>query len=137
MAELVVKAEVENLDDVFDFIHEQLESFDCSPKIMMQIDLSVDEIFANISNYAYNPEIGDAKIVCNVEKDPLRVEITFEDGGIPFDPLAKADPDVTLSAEDRQIGGLGVYLVKKNMDSVDYKYENGKNILTIKKEIGD
>ncbi len=137
MAEIVVKAEVDNLDEVFDFIHQQLEEVDCPPKAMMQIDLAVDEIFANISNYAYNPEVGDAKIICNVENDPLRVEIEFEDKGIPYDPLAKADPDITLSAEERQIGGLGVYLVKKNMDSVDYRYEDGKNILTIKKEIGE
>ena len=135
MAEFVVKAEVDNLDQVFDFIHEQLDAVDCPPKAMMQIDLAVDEIFANISNYAYNPLVGDAKIVCNVEGDPLRVEISFEDSGVPFDPLKKTDPDVTLSAEERQIGGLGIYLVKKNMDEVEYSYENGKNILTIKKNI--
>ncbi|MCR5388168.1 MAG: ATP-binding protein [Lachnospiraceae bacterium] len=135
MAELVIDAVVENIDKVFDFIHEQLEETDCPMKAQMQIDLAVDEIFANISNYAYNPETGYAKIICTVCKDPLRVEISFEDGGKPYNPLEKEDPDVTLPVEDRPIGGLGIFLVKKNMDSVDYEYKDGKNILTIKKEI--
>ena len=69
----------------------------------------------------------------SIEGNPLSVIITFVDHGVPYDPLAKADPDITLSANKRQIGGLGIYLVKKTMDDVSYKYEDGHNILTIKK----
>ena len=137
MAEITVDAEVKNLDMVFDFIHAQLDEADCPMKAAMQIDLAVDEIFANISNYAYNPDVGKAKIICAVENNPLRVEISFEDNGIPYNPLEKDDPDITLSADERQIGGLGIFLVKKNVDTVEYRYEDGKNILTIKKEIGE
>ncbi len=135
MAELIIDAALENLDTVFDFIHEELENADCPMRAQMQIDLAVDEIFANISKYAYNPQVGKAKINCSVKNDPLRVEISFEDNGIPYNPLEKEDPDITLSAEDREIGGLGIFLVKKNMDSVEYEYKDGKNILIIKKEI--
>ena len=100
----------------------------------MQIALAVEEIFVNIANYAYNPGKGNATVRVEVEKDPLTVTITFIDGGVPYDPLKKDDPDVTLSAEERSIGGLGVFLVKKTMDDVSYEYKDGKNILSIKKQ---
>ena len=102
-------------------------------KIQMQIDIAVEEIFVNIANYAYAPEIGTATVRVEVMGDPPSVDITFIDKGIPYDPLAKADPDVTLSAEERQIGGLGIFMVKKSMDDVKYAYLDGHNILTIKK----
>lgn len=135
MAEITVKAEVDNLHQVFDFIHEKLDELDCPPRALMQIDLAVDEVFANISNYAYNPEVGEATIRFEIVEDPLSVIITFEDGGIPYNPLEKEDPDVTLSAEEREIGGLGIYLVKQNMDEVEYEFKDGHNILTIKKDL--
>ncbi|MCR5467635.1 MAG: ATP-binding protein [Lachnospiraceae bacterium] len=137
MAELILDATLENLEKVFDFIHEQLDKTDCTNKARLQIDLAVDEIFTNISSYAYSPKIGKVKITCGIESAPAGATISFEDGGIPYNPLEKEDPDITLSAEERQIGGLGIYLVKKNMDSVEYEYKNGKNILTIKKGIGE
>jgi len=137
MAELIIDAEVGNLEKVFDFIHTQLEGVDCSPRELMQIELAVDEIFVNIANYAYDKRGGKAKISCFVKRDPIGIEISFEDSGVKYDPLEREDPDITLSAEERQIGGLGIYIVKKNMDSIDYRYENGRNILTIRKKIGE
>ena len=133
MKELVIQALTDNLPQVLSFVDEQLENANCPMKIQMQIDIAVEEIFVNIAHYAYNPEIGTATVRVEVMGEPPAVDITFIDGGIPYDPLAKADPDVTLSAEDRQIGGLGIFMVKKTMDDVKYEYLNGHNILTLKK----
>ncbi len=133
MKELEIEARTENLPQVLAFVDEQLEAADCPMKIQMQIDIAVEEIFVNIAHYAYNPEVGTAMVRVEILEDPPSVDITFIDGGVPYDPLAKADPDVTLSAEERQIGGLGIFMVKKSMDDVKYTYLDGHNILTLKK----
>ena len=135
MKELTIAATVENIETVTDFINEQLEALDCPMKAQMQIDIAIDELFGNIAHYAYNPEVGSATVRVEVTEDPLAVTITFIDNGVPYDPLAKADPDTTLSAEERDIGGLGIYMVKKSMDDVTYEYKDGQNILKIKKNI--
>ena len=93
----------------------------------------IDELFGNIAHYAYDPNVGPATVRVEVPKEPLSVIITFIDNGVPYDPLKKADPDITLSADDREVGGLGIFLVKKTMDDVSYEYKNGQNILRIKK----
>lgn len=133
MKELVIDAVTDNLPQVLSFVDEQLEEAECPMKIQMQIDIAVEEIFVNIAHYAYKPDIGAATVRVELTPDPLSVDITFIDGGVPYDPLAKADPDVTLSAEERQIGGLGIFMVKKSMDDVKYEYADGHNILTLKK----
>ena len=130
---LNIEATKDNLYKVMEFVDEFLEEKNCLPKAQTQIDLSVEEIFVNIANYAYKDSKGDCEIIQSYNNGEFT--ITFKDSGVPFDPLAKADPDNTLSADDRQIGGLGVFLVKKNMDEVTYKYEENKNILTLKKKI--
>ena len=135
MKELTVEAKIENIEAVTDFVNEQLEALDCPMKAQMQIDIAIDELFGNIAHYAYNPEIGKATVRVEVIEDPLAVTITFIDNGVPYDPLAKADPGTTLSAEEREIGGLGIYMVKKSMDDITYEYKDGQNILTIKKKI--
>lgn len=135
MKELNISATVENIAAVTAFVDEQLEELDCPMKTQLQVDVAIDELFGNIAHYAYNPEIGAATVRVEVTDKPLSVVITFIDNGVPYDPLAKADPDVTLSAEERQIGGLGIYMVKKSMDDVSYEYKNGQNILRIKKHI--
>ncbi len=133
MKELVIDALTDNLPQVLLFVDEQLEAAQCPVKIQMQIDIAVEEIFVNIAHYAYKPEVGTAAVQVEITHEPPAVQITFIDQGIPYDPLAKADPDVTLSIEERQIGGLGIFMVKKTMDDVDYKYLDGHNILTLKK----
>ena len=133
MKELTVVATVENIETVTDFVNEQLEALDCPMKAQMQIDIAIDELFGNIAHYAYNPEVGSATVRVEVIEDPLAVTITFIDNGVPYDPLAKADPDTTLTAEERDIGGLGIYMVKKSMDDIIYEYKDGQNILKIKK----
>ena len=135
MKELTIAATVENIEVVTDFVNEQLEALDCPMKAQMQIDIAIDELFGNIAHYAYNPEVGSATVRVEVIEDPLAVTITFIDNGVPYDPLAKADPDTTLSAEERDIGGLGIYMVKKSMDDITYEYKDGQNILKIKKKL--
>jgi len=136
MKELTITATVENIETVTTFVDEQLEALDCPVKAQMQINIAIDELFGNIAHYAYNPDVGEATVRVEVIEDPLSVVITFIDGGVPYDPLAAADPDTSLSAEDRAIGGLGIFMVKKSMDDIAYRYENGKNILSIRKKIG-
>lgn len=136
MKELTIDAAIENIEKVTDFINDELEALNCPMKAQMQIDVAIDELFGNIARYAYNPETGRATVRFEIEKDPLSVIITFIDNGKPFDPLQNADPDVTLSAEERSIGGLGIFLVKKTMDMIKYKYSDGQNILMIKKKLG-
>ena len=133
MKELTIAATTENIGVVTDFVNEQLESFDCPIKAQMQIDIAIDELFGNIAHYAYNPEVGDATVRVEVKDEPLAVVITFIDKGVPYDPLKKSDPDTSLSAEEREIGGLGIYMVKKSMDEISYEYKDGQNILTILK----
>ncbi|MBR4334872.1 MAG: ATP-binding protein [Clostridia bacterium] len=132
---LDVEAISANLATVTDFVNARLDATDCSPKARMQIELAVEEIFVNIANYAYSPEIGRATVRVAVSDEPLTVTITFVDRGVPYDPLKKDDPDVTLSAADREIGGLGIFMTKKVMDDVSYEYKDGQNILTLKKRL--
>ena len=135
MKELTIAATVENIETVTTFVNEQLESYDCPMKAQMQIDIAIDELFGNIAHYAYNPEIGQVTVRVEVVEAPLSVIITFIDNGVPYDPVAKANPDITLSAEEREIGGLGIYMVKKSMDEITYEYKDGQNILSIKKNL--
>lgn len=135
MRELNIEALVDNLDKVIAFVDEEVDKLNCSIKVRTQIDVAVEELFVNIAHYAYNPETGPATVRVEVEHDPVAVSITFIDKGVPYDPLSKADPDITLSAEDREIGGLGIFMVKKSMDDIDYEYKDGQNILHIRKLI--
>ena len=133
--ELVIEAAPENLPDVQDFVSERLEAADCPIKQQTQIGVAVEEIFVNIASYAYHPEKGTATVRVEVTEEPVTVTITFIDHGIPYDPLSKQDPDVTLPADAREIGGLGIFMTKKLMDDVAYEYRDGKNILTLKKNL--
>ncbi len=135
MKELNIDAKIENLDEVLAFLDGELEMADCPMKEQMQLDVAVEEIFVNIASYAYAPGTGYALIQLSILEDPRRVQVTFVDEGVPYDPLKKDDPDITLSAEERQIGGLGIYMVKKSMDNMTYEYKDKKNILTIEKNI--
>ena len=134
MKELTVNAVLENMPKVTEFVDEQLEAFGCPPRAQAQIDIAVDELFGNIVRYAYQPGMGPATVRVEVTGEPA-VILTFIDNGVPYDHLKKADPDTTLSAEERQVGGLGIFMVKKSMDEIAYEYQDGQNILRIKKKI--
>ncbi len=122
-----------NLDEVMSFVEEKLVDECCSPKVLAQIGLCVEEIFVNIAKYAYQEREDSVTVGVKLEGDSLIVR--FADHGIPYDPLSKKDPDITLSAADRPVGGLGVYLVKQTMDDVKYEFKNGRNVLTMKKRL--
>ena len=135
MKTMVVPAVNEQLEAVQAFVEAELEARDCSPKVLIQISIAVEEIFVNIASYAYRPEVGEAEVRVEVCEEPLRVVISFLDHGRPFDPLAKEDADTSPEALERREGGLGILIVKKSMDAVTYSYEDGKNILTIEKKL--
>ena len=118
-------------------INEQLENAMCPMKAQMQIGVAVEEIFVNIVNYAYGGKTGEVEIYIDTEESPKTVTIVFKDSGIQYNPLEKEDPDIALSSDERPIGGLGIFMVKKLMDDVIYRYEDGKNILEIRKLINE
>jgi anti-sigma regulatory factor (Ser/Thr protein kinase) len=133
--ELNIEALPDKMQDVLDFVDEHLEKMGASMKVQMQLDVAVEELFVNISHYAYTPDTGNAIIHVDEDNENNQIYITFTDTGKPYNPLARPDPDVTLSAEERQIGGLGIFMVKKSMDDVRYEYKDGCNILTITKKL--
>lgn len=136
MEKLEVRASIDELERVQEFVRQELEKYGCSDIETMQLEIAVEEIFVNIAHYAYNPEgSGTVTVSCGLQEELMQVVIQFLDKGIRYNPLEKKDPDITLDAGERDIGGLGIYMVKKSMDQVEYTYENGKNILTIHKNI--
>lgn len=133
---LLVNATMENLDTVMEFVEKQLEQEACPMKVIGQILVSLEEVYVNVVNYAYDDAVGECEILSAVEpwENGAKLTLTIRDKGRPFDPLAKEDPDITLSADERQIGGLGIYMVKKSMDEVTYENIAGYNTLTICKK---
>ena len=128
-------AKIEALSDVLGFVDHTLESYECPMKTQTAICVAIEEVFVNIANFAYGE--GDGDMILRIGLDAENRNITFKmiDKGTPFNPLKKPDPDITLSAEDREIGGLGIFIAKKTMDTITYVYENGENILTMIKKI--
>ena len=135
MKELTIEASVDNLPQVLAFLEEMLEAAGCSMKVQMQIAVAAEEIFVNIAHYAYAPGTGPATVRAEIAGEPAVLTLTFIDRGVPYDPLAKEDPDVTLSAEEREIGGLGIFMTKQIMDDEAYAYRDGQNVLTLKKKL--
>ena len=133
MEKFTIEAVTENLQDAVDFATERLEARDCPMKVVMQMELVIEEIFVNVSSYAYRPDVGVVTICLEFAENPAAVEMTFIDSGKPYNPLERDDPDTTLGIDEREIGGLGIFLVKKNVDDISYEYADGKNILRIKK----
>ena len=136
MKQITVNAETAQVKIATSFVNEHLAALGCSERIRIQVDVAVDEIFSNIANYAYRPDTGPVTVQVGVEEDPLSVIITFIDHGVPFDPLSREQSDPTdVPKTERTIGGLGLYMVKKIMDDISYSYEDGRNVLTIRKKI--
>jgi len=135
MRELTLQATVDNIETVTDFVNEYLDEVECSLKVQMQIAVVIDEIFSNIAHYAYTPSVGDVTVSVMVNKETKVLMLSFADSGVAYNPLVKEDPDVTLSAEERQIGGMGIFMVKKLMDDITYEYVEGRNVLTVWKKI--
>ena len=134
MKELTIDAKINNLHGVIGFLDAQLEMLDCPMAAQIQLDMAVEELFVNIANYAYAPGNGTATIRVETCSSPRSVTVTLIDEGAPFDPTAKPDPDTTLSAQDRSIGGLGIFMAKKSVDEMKYEYVDGRNRLTLHKK---
>ena len=134
MKKITVQATIDNLPRVQQFIEAEMEEKECSMKGQMQVSIAAEEIYVNIARYAYAPDTGEARISCDIQGVPPIVRISFEDKGVPFNPLLVEEADTTLSAEERKIGGLGILMVRKSMDEVLYEYKDGKNILTLVKQ---
>ena len=135
MVNKIFPAKVDALSDVLAFVEQKLESYDCSMKLQMAICVAIEEVFVNVANYAYKDGDGNVEFDMGFDEQTRIVTFKMVDSGVQFDPLKKEDPDISLSAEERNIGGLGIFITKKTMDSVTYAYENGKNILTMTKKI--
>ena len=132
MDEITVEAVIDNLEQVTAFVDSRLEALDCPVDTQFQIEVAMEELFTNIANYAYAP--GTGSVTIRTEGEPRAIALTFIDSGVPYDPLAKEDPDLTLSLEERPIGGLGVYMARQCMDEMTYRREDGKNVTTVRKE---
>ena len=135
MINKIFPAKVEALSDVLGFVDETLESYGCPMKIQTAVCVAIEEVFVNVAHYAYGDGEGDMALGIGFEEDTRTITFRMTDKGVPFDPLKKPDPDITLSAEDREIGGLGIFIAKKTMDTLNYAYENGENVLTMIKKI--
>ena len=135
MTTKIFPAKTEALSDVLGYVDQMLQSFECPMKIQMAICVAIEEVFINVAHYAYSGEEGDMTLGISFDSVSRNVTFRMSDKGVPFDPLKKPDPDITLSAEEREIGGLGIFITKKTMDTLSYAYENGENILTMIKKI--
>ena len=132
---ITTEAKIENIEQITEFVDRELEERGCPAKQQIRIRTAIDEIVSNIARYAYAPDTGNVTVQFNYDESDRSVLLTFTDEGVPFDPLQQEDPDTTLPAEEREIGGLGIFLVRKTMDEVGYVREDGKNILRIRKKI--
>lgn len=135
MKEITVDAMIENMNTVTAFVDDFLDQIACPMKSRIQINIVIDEIFGNICHYAYKDSVGAVTVRVESGNTPKAVFLTFTDNGIPYNPLETEDPDITSSSEERKIGGLGIYLVKKNMDEMKYEYVNQQNRLWMEKRL--
>lgn len=135
MIERIFPAKTEELSKVLGFVEESLEQYECPMKMQTAICIAIEEVFVNVAHYAYGDGEGDVAFGMEFDEESRVITFRMADKGIPFDPLKKPDPDVTATADEREIGGLGIFITKKTMDTVTYAYENGENILIMKKKI--
>lgn len=129
--EIRVPAIRENVAAISAFTEDTLNEMECSPKVTMKFLIAMDEIITNVVNYS-----GAKEMTVQISKEDGVVSVRILDDGKPFDPLQHADPDITLDASEREIGGLGIYMVKKSMDDVIYFYEDGRNVLKLELSTG-
>jgi anti-sigma regulatory factor (Ser/Thr protein kinase) len=132
---ITLPADVSRLNELNAFLEKAMKDFGASSATVGLVLVAAEEVFANIANYAYNPDKGDVQIAVDSQEGKARIVLAFADSGSPFNPLEKEDPDITLSADEREVGGLGIFMVKNMMDDVTYKREDGKNVLTLIKEL--
>ena len=135
MMQKTFPARVDALSEVLSFVELTLEGCECPIKLRTAICVAIEEVFVNVAHYAYGDGEGDMTLGIGFDKESRTVTFRLSDRGVPFDPLGRPDPDITLSAEEREIGGLGIFIAKKTMDTLDYAYRDGENVLTMIKKI--
>ncbi len=135
MKELKLEASDDTMHSVQDAVKNFLKEQQCSEELMTMILIAVEEVYINIAHYAYGGRPGEAVVQMELDSNPNKLRLVFRDHGIPYNPLEKEDPDIMLEAEERPIGGLGIFMVKESMDVVDYRYEDNQNILTLEKNL--
>ncbi|MCI9436345.1 MAG: ATP-binding protein [Lachnospiraceae bacterium] len=135
MQDITLQASDDTLYTVLDAIEAHLCKNGCPDAVKTQVLISVEEIYVNIAHYAYGGDKGEATVQMEVTQNPRICRVVFKDRGIPYNPLEKEDPDISLSAGEREIGGLGIFMVKQCMDKITYRYEDGYNILAIEKHL--
>ncbi|MBE6846110.1 MAG: ATP-binding protein [Ruminococcus sp.] len=135
MTQKIFPADKNALNEVLEFIESELEKINCPAKKIMSISVAIEEIFVNIACYSYGQNKGYVRVGFGFDSNTNIATFQISDKGIPFNPLKQSDPDITLSAEERQIGGLGIFIAKKTMDNISYAYKNDENILTMQKII--
>ena len=135
MVKKLFSAKTEALMDVLSFVEEILEKYECPKKLQTSICIAIEEVFVNVARYAYGGEDGFVSLSIDFKEDSRVITFCMTDKGVEFDPLKNPEPDITLPAEEREIGGLGILIAKKTMDFLKYTYENGENILTMIKKI--
>lgn len=133
MKELTVEAIVKQIETVTEFVNAELEKMDCPMKARIQLDIAIDEIVSNIAYYAYGEKTGTVTVRIEALQEENGVQLMFLDSGVPYDPLTRQDPDISAEIEEREEGGLGIFLVRKTMDDMKYEYKDGQNCLTIRK----
>ncbi len=131
MTQRTVEAKLEALETLLALTRDELEAAACPQREKNQILIAVDELFSNIARYAYGPQGGNVQF--SVQARPGAAELCFADEGVPYDPLQTDAPDLALSAQERQVGGLGIFMVRKLMDEMTYEYRDGRNLLRIRK----
>ena len=135
MPKLTLPATLESIEIATDFLNGILENAGCSLRDQTKLDIALDELMSNVARYAYAPGTGDITLSAEILEEPKRIVLTLTDSGVPYDPLKKDDPDVSLSADERGIGGLGIFIVKQSMDDMTYAYLDGQNVVTIIKNL--
>ena len=136
MESRVLPAKIEQWDTVLELVDLSMEDLSFSEREKNHIRVSAEEIFTNIVSYAYGSEGGNVEVSCGMnEEDVKEFWISFKDCGVPYNPLEYPDPDFDIPLDERRVGGLGIYMVKKFMDRVEYRNENGCNMITIGKKL--
>lgn len=133
--EKTIQASLESIPEITGWVDQLLTKAGCTVKARRQIDVALDEILSNIARYAYPDGEGSMTVEIDLDEETGLLCLTFRDEGVPFDPLAKEEPDVTLGVRERAVGGLGIFLVKKMMDKVSYRREGKENILSLYKKV--
>ena len=133
--EKTMQASLESIPEITGWVDQLLTKAGCTVKARRQIDVALDEILSNIARYAYPDGEGSMTVEIDMDEETGLLCLTFRDEGIPFDPLGKEEPDVTLGVRERAVGGLGIFLVKKMMDKVSYRREGKEKILSLYKKV--